>query len=89
MSDLQNALDFLDEVNNSHSEQGLTGGYVEALLTVVEAARLVTNPNIQAAAEKFVDCDSALATDLTGWDRKLWAAEQAVAAALTPGDTDG
>ncbi len=39
-------------------------------------------PNIEAAAGKFMDCDSALATDLKGWSRKQWAAEQAIAAAF-------
>lgn len=43
MTELQKAIDFLDEVNNSHSERGLTGEYVDSLITVVEAARLTTD----------------------------------------------
>ena len=52
---------------------------------IVAAARLwvdAAEPDIEAAAGKFYDLDSALATDLTGWARKQWAAKEAVAAAF-------
>jgi len=72
MSDLQDALDRWETRDDTAQDMTL----------IMEAARLVANPNIEAAARKL---NPFMRT--TDWETVQRIAQKVVAAALTEGDT--
>ncbi len=94
MSDLQDALDYFDDTGDMPADVV----YAKEMLTVLEAARLVADPNIEAAEYPILDTLAMFASKFLGItheeamkcdDIKEAArliANAAVAAALTPPD---
>ncbi len=80
VEELQERIDYWDKMRRSRGEW-ITHGLDYKLL---EAARLVANPNIEAAARAIETM--ALSDGHHSWDYLMQTATLAVAAALAPGE---